>query len=162
MLSTDNLEDALKNIDVFCKVLVDKMLEKENETEDDVAVEPIENLLRRKYIIEESSESNPMVKHMIPLPQLEEPLIDIFEDDNYVKILAQCRCQEQRVSIHTDGDGMEICRKECYNDADGAKVCVDKCQKLSLPVRHLQMENMITKCNNNEVLEVNIPKQKAT
>jgi hypothetical protein len=153
-----DLEEALKNIEVFCRVLVDKILE-ENEIEDGVVVEPIENLLRRKYIIEESLESNPIIKSMIPLPQLEEPLIDIFEDDNYVRILVQCRCQEQKVSIHTDVDGVEICKKECYNNADGAKVCVDKCQKLSLPVKHLQMENMITKCN-NEVLEVNIPKQK--
>jgi hypothetical protein len=158
----NNLEEALRNIDVFCKVLVDKMLEKENEKEDSVAVEPIENLFRRKYIIEESSESNPVTKHAIPLPQVEEPLVDIFEDDNYVKILVQCRCQEQKVSIHTDVDGMEICREECHNDMDGAKICVDKCQKLNLPIRHLQLENMITKCNNNEVLEVNIPKLKTT
>jgi hypothetical protein len=57
---------------------------------------------------------------------------------------------------------MEICREECHNDVDGAKICVDKCQKLTLPIRHLQLENMIKKCNNNEVLEVNIPKLKTT
>ncbi|MEM2971223.1 MAG: hypothetical protein QW270_02205 [Candidatus Bathyarchaeia archaeon] len=155
-----DLEEVLKNIDVFCKVLVDKMLEKENDVKDGVAVEPMENLLRRKHIVEESLKSNPMAKCMISLPQFEEPLIDVFEDDNYVKILVQCHCQEQKISFHMDVDGVEICRKECYNDADG-EVCVDKCQKLNLPVKHLQIENITAKCNKNEVLEVNIPKQKA-
>lgn len=100
-----------------------------------------------------------MAKYMISLPQLEEPLIDVFEDDNYIKILVQCHCQEQKVSFHMDVDGVEICRKECHDNAD-SEVCVDKCQKLNLPVKHLQIENMTAKCNKNEVLEVSIPKQK--
>ncbi len=155
----DNLEEALRNIDVFCRVLVEKMMEKEGESERNIAPEPIENLLRKKYIIEEGLESNPLTKHIIPLPQLEEPLIDVFEDNDYVRVLVQCRCREQKVTIHTDVDGMEICKKECHNE-DGKEICVDKCQKLDVPVRLLRIEEMMAKCHNNEVLEVTIPKVK--
>lgn len=154
----NDFEEALRNIDVFCKVLVKKMIEDENEAESKIVVEPIENL-QRKYVIEEHLESNPLAKHLIPLPQVEEPLIDIFEGDNYVKVLVQCRCKEQKVSIHADIDGVQMCRKECHNDVDSSQVCVDKCQKLNLPVKHLQIENITAKCNNNSVFEVDIPKK---
>lgn len=144
----DDLEEALRNIDIFCRVLVKKIVESENEPENNVIIEPIEKLLRRKYIIEEHLEPNPLAKHLIPLPQVEEPLIDIFEDDKYVKVLMQCRCRDQKVTIHTDVDGLEICTEEC--------------RKLNLPVKHLQIESIITRCNNNEVFEIDIPKTKAT
>lgn len=43
----DDFEEALRNIDVFCRVLVKKLAESEKETEDgNIPVEPIENLLR--------------------------------------------------------------------------------------------------------------------
>jgi hypothetical protein len=154
----DNFEEALRNIDTFCKVLVNKILE--DETESNIFVEPIENLLRRKYVIEEHVESNPSAKHLIPLPQVEESLVDVFEDDEYVKVLVQCHCKEQKVTIHTESDGLEICKKECYTDPEGTEVCTDKCQKLDLPVKNLQIENMTAKCNNNQVFELDIPKTK--
>lgn len=137
----DNLEEALRNIDIFCKAVVKKMVESENKADNKIIVEPVEKLLRRKYIIEESSSA----KHLIPLPQLDEPLIDIFEDDNYVKVLMQCRCKDQKVTINRHVDGLEICAEE-------------ECRKLDLPVGQLQIENMVMKCNNNEALEVEIPK----
>jgi len=142
----ENLEEALRNIDVFCRTLVKKIVEDENSSPK-IVVEPIENLLRRKYIIEQHSESNPLAKHLIPLPHAEKPLIDIFEDDKYVKILMKCRCKDQQVAIHTDTDCLEI--------------CTEKCGKLNLPTKHLQIENMIVKCN-NEALEINIPKIETT
>lgn len=142
----ENLEEALRNIDVFCRTLVKKIVEDENSSPK-IVVEPIENLLRRKYIIEQHSESNPLAKHLIPLPHVEKPLIDIFEDDKYVKILMKCRCKDQQVAIHTDTAGLEI--------------CTEKCGKLNLPTKHLQIENMIVKCN-NEALEINIPKIETT
>jgi len=145
----DDLEKALRNIDIFCKVLVKKMVESENESNNKIIVEPIEKLLRRKYIIEEKLEENPSAKHLIPLPQLEEPLIDIFEDDNYVKVLMQCRCRNQKVTIHRGRGDLEICLEE-------------ECRKLNLPFEQLQIENMIMKCNNNEAFEVNIPKLRTT
>lgn len=156
----DYLEEALRNIDIFCKILVNKMVE--DEENNNIVLEPIEKLLQRKYIIEEHSEPSPLAKHLIPLPQIEDPLIDIFEDDNYVKVLVQCRCKKQKVTVHTDINGLEICREECRNDTDGLQVCRDECRKLNLPIEDLQIESMTAKCNNNEVLEVNIPKVRPT
>jgi len=141
----DDFEEALRNIDVFCKVLVKKMIESEKESESSLAVEPMEKLLRRKYVIEE----NPEVKHFIPLPHIEEPLIDIFEDNTYVKVLMQCRCKDQKVTVQKHDNGLQICLE-------------NECWKLELPVSQLQVENMIMKCNNNEALEVEIPKLKTT
>jgi len=145
----DDFEEALRNIDVFCKVLVKKMIESEKESESSLAFEPMEKLLRRKYVIEEKIEKNPEVKHFIPLPHIEEPLIDIFEDDAYVKVLMQCRCKDQRVTVQKHDNGLQICLE-------------NECWKLELPVSQLQVENMIMKCNNNEALEVEIPKLKTT
>jgi hypothetical protein len=156
----DDLEEALRNIDIFCKILVNKMVE--DEENNNIVLEPIEKLLQRKYIIEEHSESSPLAKHLIPLPQIEDPLIDVFEEDDYVKVLVQCRCKKQKVTVHTDIDGLEICREECHKNADGLQICRDECRKLNLPVKHLQIESMIAKCNNNEVLEVDIPKVRPT
>lgn len=147
----DDFEEALRNIDVFCKVLVKKMIESENGNENEISlpVEPIEKLLRRKYVIEEKNEKHPEVKHFIPLPHVEEPLVDIFEDDTYVKVLMQCRCRDQRVTVQKHDNGLQICLE-------------NECWKLSLPVDQLQVENMITKCNNNKALEVEIPKLKTS
>ncbi|MDH7476784.1 MAG: hypothetical protein QHH17_00165 [Candidatus Bathyarchaeota archaeon] len=151
----DDFEEALRNIDVFCKVLAKKTAEDEEKS--DIIVEPMESLLYRKYIISEQVESS-SVKHFIPLPQLEEPLIDVFEDENYVKILMQCHCKDQKVTVHTSVDGLEICKKKCHKDSNGIEVCVDECQKLNLSVERLKIEDMIMKCNNNEAFEVYIPK----
>lgn len=151
-----SFEEALRNIDVFCKVLVKKLIESEAEERSDIIVEPMEKLLYKKYIISEQIEPSP-VRHLIPLPQLEEPLIDVFDDDNYVRILIQCKCREQKITVHTDVDGIEICNKVCYKK-DGNEVCVDECRKITLPVDHLKIENMVTKCNNNEAFEIEIPK----
>lgn len=140
----EDFEEALRNIDIFCRILVKKIVEDEDCTQN-IVVEPIENLVRRKYIIEESQESETSSGCLIPLPQAEEPLIDVFENEDYVKIFLQCQCRDQKVTIHTDVNGLEICTKGC--------------QKLNLPVKDLQVENMIVRCN-NEVLEIDIPKIK--
>ncbi len=145
----DNFEEALKNIDVFCKVLIEKMLENESENEKSLDIEPMEKLLRKKYVIEEKNEKTPEVKHFIPLPHIEEPLIDIFEDDTYVKVLVQCRCREQKITVSKHDDGLQICLES-------------ECWKLNMPTSHLQVENMIMKCNNNKALEVEIPKLKTS
>lgn len=142
----EDFEEALRNIDIFCRILVKKIVEDEDCSQN-IEVEPIENLLRRKYIIKENQESKTPSGYLIPLPQAEEPLIDVFEDEDYVKIFLQCRCRDQRVTIHTDTDGLEI--------------CADACGKLDLPVKHLHIENMIVRCN-NEVIEIDIPKIKTT
>jgi hypothetical protein len=150
----DDFEEAIRNIDVFCKVLAKKLVESLKEEENgefkkENPIDPMEKLLKRKYVIEERFEENPTVKYFIPLPHLEEPLIDIFEDENYVKVLVQCRCRSQRVRVNKFDDGLQICLE-------------NNCWKLNLPVEQLQVENMIMKCNNNEALEVEIPKLKTT
>ena len=140
----ENSEEGLRNIDVFLRTLVKKIAEHDDCYETN-KVEPIENLLRKKYIIEKHSKSNASAKNTIPLPQTAEPLVDVFEDDKCVRILMQHRCNNEKVVIHTDADGLEICSKER--------------RKLKIPMKHLQAENMIVRCN-NEVLEINIPKMK--
>lgn len=152
-----DFEEALRNIDVFCKVLANKIVE--NEENSDIMVEPIENLIYKKYVISEQVNSSLINRNFIPLPQLEEPLIDIFEEGNYVRILMQCRCKEQKVTIHPSIDCLEICKQECHKNSEGMEVCVDKCQKLNVPVTELQIEDMAIKCSNNEVFEVTIPKK---
>ncbi|MCS7114806.1 MAG: hypothetical protein RMJ15_09405 [Nitrososphaerota archaeon] len=141
----DNLEEALRNIDVFCRVLVKKIIESEKETESYAIVEPMEKLIRRRYVIEEKNESTAKVKGFIPLPHVEEPLIDIFEEDNYVKVLMQCRCRSRETKIQKHEDFLQICLD-------------NECWKLNLPVNQLKVENIAVKCNNNEALEVIIPK----
>jgi len=143
----EDVQEQLRNIDVFCKVLVKKIVENENGLENDIPVEPIENLLRKKYIVEDDSDVSPLTKHLIPLSHVEEPLVDVFEDDEHVRIFMRCSCNGQKITVHTAADGLEICAKEC--------------QKLELPVKHLKIENMRLKCN-NEVLQIDIPKMKAS
>jgi hypothetical protein len=156
----DDFETALQNIDIFCKVLVKKIIGDENEPEKDFAIEPLENLIRRKYTFEEHLASSPLSKSLIPLPQADEPLIDVFEDDNYVRVLMQCRCRDQKVTVLPDVDGLKICKRECHLSVDGTEICTDKCQKLDIPTKHLQIEDITAKCSNNAVFEVNIPKTK--
>jgi len=157
-----DFEEALKNIDVFCKTLVKKMLEEENEQNNNTVVEPIEKLLLRKYIIEENSESNPLAKSLIPLPHVEETLMDIFEDENYVRVLMQCRCKDQKVAAYPENNGIKICKKECHTGEEGVEMCTEKCEKIDLSNKQLQVEKMIMKCSNNTVFEVEIPKSKAS
>ncbi|MEM1566161.1 MAG: hypothetical protein QW510_03615 [Candidatus Bathyarchaeia archaeon] len=145
----DDFEEALRNIDVFCKILAKKLVESLGERSDDKnPLEPMEKLLKRKYVFEEQIESS-TVRHFIPLPHLEEPLIDIFEDENYVKILMQCRCRDHRITVDKCDDGLQICIE-------------NTCWKLDLPVEELKVENMVMRCNNNEALEVEIPKIKTS
>lgn len=156
----DDFEEALRNIDIFCKALVRKMVD--NEDDSNVVLESMEKLLYRKNVdaAQLEPESASPDKHLIPLPQLEDPLIDVFEDDSYVKILMQCRCKDQTITVHPSGDSLQICKKECQTGTDGIEVCTDKCQKLDLPTERLQIEDMSAKCSNNAVFEVNIPKTK--
>ncbi|MEM1540667.1 MAG: hypothetical protein QXJ07_04720 [Candidatus Bathyarchaeia archaeon] len=141
-------EEALRNIDIFCKVLAKKIIESEKENGNRAIVEPMEKLLRRKYVVYEENASIHEIKGFIPLPHVEEPLIDVFEEANYIKVLMQCRCRSHKVKIRKYEDCLQICLD-------------DECWKLNLPVDQLQVENSAIKCNNNEVLEVEIPKLKA-
>jgi hypothetical protein len=147
VLLMEKFEEALRNIDIFCRILVKKIIENDDCSQNK-AVEPLEHLIRRKYIIEENLESTPSTKYLIPIAEAEEPLIDVFEDENYVKIFVQCHCQGKDVKIHTDANNIGI--------------HVDECRKLNLPVRRIDIENMVVRCNNNTILEVVIAKIDAT
>lgn len=155
----ENFEEALRNIDVFCRVLVKKIVEGEGRQKNDIVVEPMEKLLISKYIFEERYGLSPLAKTFIPIPHAEENLIDVFEDENYVKILVQCHCNHQKVTFHMDIDGIEICERKCHKNDEDKEICVDKCQRIELPTKHLQIEKATTKCNNS-VLELYIPKCK--
>jgi hypothetical protein len=159
----ENFEEALRNIDGFCKVLVKKMPESMAEPENKTTAEPIENLLLKKSSANEPFETGTSNRQFIPLQQIEEPLIDVFEEEDYIRILVQCRCREQQVTFYVRPDGIRICREECHGDADGTEICVDSCQKINLRTDYLQLESrlfVVAKCNNNGVLEAMIPRIK--
>lgn len=153
----DSFEEALRNIDIFCKVLAEKIVR--NEENSNVVVEPMEKLLYKKCVADAELKPNDPAKHLIPLPQVEEPLIDVLDENDHVKVLMQCRCKDQRVTVHADPDGVKICKTECHTNADGTEMCRDECQKLNLPTDNLKVENMIARCNNNTVFEVIFHKQ---
>lgn len=160
-----DFEEALQNIDAFCKVIVKKMPEKTAELKNETYVEPIENPPLTKSPAYETLETDFSNRHFSPQPQIEEPLIDIFEEEDYIRVLVQCRCKEQQVTFYVSTDGIRICREECHVNTNGAETCVDNCQKINLRTNHLQLEDrlfVIAKCNNNQVLEAMIPKIKAT
>jgi hypothetical protein len=98
----------------------------------------------------------------------EEPLIDVIDERNNVKLLVQGRCWEQQFSIRVNDDksGISICREVCHIKGDSQKVeCNDLCSKnIPLNVEELQLEDMlfvVSSCNNN-VLEIIIPKKPKT
>jgi hypothetical protein len=157
-----NFEETLQNIDGFCKIIVKKMPENTAEREDKIVVEQIENP-PKKSTENEPLETGSSNNQFIPLSQVEEPLIDVFEEEEYLRILVQCHCREQQVKFYVHADGIRICRESCHAEADGAVVCVDACQKINLRTDRLQLENrlfVVAQCNNNEVLEAMIPKKK--
>jgi hypothetical protein len=143
----DNFE-ALENIDGFCKVLVKKTIADISETSN-------------KKFEPEKAVFYPSAGIM--QPELEEPLVDVFDEGDHIRILVQCRCREQQVTFHPSKDGITVCREECHKNKSGAETCRDVCRKLSIRTDKLQLENMlfvIAKCNNNNTLEATIPKVK--
>jgi len=155
----DNFE-ALEDIDNFCKVLVKKTIPDRSETGNRRELEPDKAVFEREYLNGRSEANSSMG---IMQPELEEPLIDVFDEEDHIRILVQCRCREQQVTFHPDKDGITICKEECHKNKDGPETCRDVCRKLSLRTDELQLENMlfvIAKCNNNNTLEATIPKVK--
>ena len=152
--------EALQNIDDFCKVLVKKTIADTSETGNRRELEPDKAVFEREYLNGRSEANSSMG---IMQPELEEPLIDVFDEEDHIRILVQCRCREQQVTFHPDKDGITICKEECHKNKDGPETCRDVCRKLSLRTDELQLENMlfvIAKCNNNNTLEATIPKVK--
>ena len=113
-----------------------------------------------KVLVRKSSDADKQERY-------EEPLIDVIDEENSVKLLVQGRCMDQQFSIHVNEDkgGISICRKTCYikKGAETAE-CADYCSKnIPLNLDELQLEDMlfvVSKCNKNNVLEIVIPKRK--
>ena len=100
--------------------------------------------------------------------EYEEPLIDVIDEEDCVRLLIQCRCQEEQVSIHVNKnhDGITICKEQCHKEEPDAVVCGDICSRnIPLNLKDLQLENnlfIVSQCNNNNTLEITIPKIKPT
>ena len=126
----NNFEEALSNIDVFCSVLVRKMIE---DVEPQIKPEIIENLLRRKYVIEIYRDNG----------QIEKPPIDVFEDENQVKIFVHRACIKQEVRFNP-------CR-------DYTEIWIGENQKIRLPIDPPNINKTTIKLNNH-ILEITIQK----
>jgi hypothetical protein len=99
--------------------------------------------------------------------QYEEPLIDVIDEGDNVKLLVQGRCMDQQFSIHVNDDktGISICRETCYRQKRAEIIeCNDFCSRnIPLNLKELQLEDLVfvvSKCNNNNILEIMIPKIK--
>jgi len=116
------------------------------------------NLNFCKVLVKKSTSND---KHAL----YEDPLIDVIDEGDSIKLLVQGRCMEEQVSIHVNpnGDGITICREECSKKTrTEVATCYEVCSRnIGLNLKELQIENMlfvVSKCNNNNVLEISIPK----
>ena len=154
--------EALQSIDNFCKVLVKKPNKDAFRAGSGLGVAFSGETVGQKNISNRYFEKNPTTGTGLQ-PELEDPFVDVFEEEDHIRILVQCRCQEQQVTFHPAKDGIVICREECHRENSGPETCRDICRKLYLRTDGLQLENMlfiIAKCNNNNTLEAMIPKIK--
>lgn len=152
--------EELKNIDNFCKVLV-KTSDKSETGRNRGFKRSDERVLEDNFLYRPSDASSGMSDNL--RSEIEEPLVDIFDEEDYVRILVQCRCREQQVTFHPSLDGITVCKEECHREKDGTEKCNDVCRKLNLRTDELQLGDMLfvmAKCNNNNTLEAMIPKIK--
>ena len=125
-----NFEEALLNIEAFCRVLAQKIAENE---EADSEPEPIENLLKKKYIVEIYDR----------LPKQDGPLVDVFENENQVNILVQCSCNKDEIVFNSRDGGTEI--------------LIGKWQRIALPIEHLDISKVTVRYG-KQVMEITIQK----
>lgn len=131
METNDNFEEVLTNIEVFCRVLVDKM---SGVRKSYVRPEPIEKLLRKKAVIEVSERS----------AEGREPLIDLFEDEKHIRILA----------LLQPPFGNEV----RFNSNNGfTEIVVGKYLKIKIPIKTVDISKIHVN-NNNRTLEIMIEK----
>ncbi|MBS7625219.1 hypothetical protein KEJ29_06565 [Candidatus Bathyarchaeota archaeon] len=126
----NDFEEALSNIDAFCRVLAKKIAENE---EADLEPELIENLLRRKYVVEVYD----------GCLEWDRPLIDVFEDEKQIKILIQCSRNEDEI---------------LFNSGDwGTEILIGKWQRIVLPIEHLDTSKVTVRFR-NQLMEITIQK----
>lgn len=126
----NSFEEALSNINVFCSVLVKKII---GDEEPQIKPEPIESMLKKKYTVEVYGD----------LDKWEEPLVDVFEDEKQVKILMRFSFGGQEIEFHPCEDYVEI--------------WVNKGQRFKLPIDPPNMNKTTVKCS-NQVLEIIVQK----
>ena len=154
--------EALQNIDNFCKVIVRKTISDKSQNGVNRESATPENVILERAILDGQSKANSSMGYTLR-QEFEEPLIDVFDEQDHVRILVQCRCREQQVTFHPSKDGITICREECRKERGEPEKCTDVCRKLNLRTDGLQLENMlfiIAKCNNNNTLEAMVPKMR--
>ena len=155
--------EALQTIDNFCKVPVKKTTEDNSEKGNKKQNEPSgETVFEKTKWYRPLRDASSVVSNIVQ-SEVEEPLVDVFDEEDHIRILVQCRCREQQVTFHPSVDGITVCREECHKEKGGSETCSDVCRKLSIPTGELQLGNMefvIAKCNNNNTLEAMIPKVK--
>ncbi|MEM2465550.1 MAG: hypothetical protein QXL85_08105 [Candidatus Bathyarchaeia archaeon] len=126
-----DFEEVLMNIEVFCRVLADKISGVKKSYKEP---EPIERLLRKKAVIE-------ICKGDI---EGREPLIDFFEDEKQIKILALMQpLSNNDVVLNSNLDFTEI--------------MIGKCLKIKIPERTIDA-NKIHINNGSWTLEITIEK----
>ena len=113
-----------------------------------------------KVLVKKSSTADKHEQH-------EELLIDVIDEEDNIRLLVQGRCMDEQFSIHVNEDegGISICREACYRKKGLETVeCNDFCSKnIPLDLKELQLKDMlfvVSKCNNNNTLEIIIPKTK--
>ncbi len=140
--------EGLRSIDNFCTVSVKKVGERFDNERSNGVVSQISEKTLGGFMVSET----------------EEPLVDVFDEGDHIRILVQCRCREEEVTFHPSPDGITVCKEECQKEKGGPEKCHNVCRKLNLPTEALQLENrlfIIAKCNNNNTLEAMIPKIKS-
>ncbi len=104
--------------------------------------EPLKPLKRRPL------PENPFEVPKTALKEVREPLVDVFEESNAIKIYAELPGEEKDdIKVNIAGDKIEIKAENFYKIAN-------------LPSTHLAIESMSSEYKNG-VLEITIPKRKA-
>ena len=150
-----NQFEGLGSIDNYVKVLIKKT------TNQSGTIQPKEEAVEKARWCNHSEENQ--LVNCKEQAEIEDPLVDVFDEKDHVRILVQCHCREQQVTFHPSSDGIIVCRTECRKEKGGQETCKDVCSKLSIRTDELQIANMlfvVAKCNNNNTLEAMIPKLK--
>ncbi|MEM1587108.1 MAG: hypothetical protein QXX99_07245 [Candidatus Bathyarchaeia archaeon] len=129
-----DFEEILMNIEIFCRILADKI---SGVRKSCVKPEPIEKLLRRKAVIEVCEKDF----------EGREPLIDFFEDEKQIKILALTQPPNNGVTLNPNVEFTEV--------------IIGGHLKIKLPIKTLDLSKVHVN-SNNWTLEIIIEKTTPT